>query len=85
MLSFFDGYIVIFDKLKQKLIFSRDRFGEKPLYYYKDKKGIFFASEIKILTNFEKKFKINIPKVKTFLQFGYKSIFKIMKLSKKST
>jgi len=77
--SFFDGMwsIVIFDKLKQKLIFSRDRFGEKPLYYYKDNKGIFFASEIKILSKLsKKKFKINIPKVKTFLQFGYKSIFK---------
>lgn len=40
---------VIFDKQKNTLTLSRDRFGIKPLYYYK-KDGFFaFASEIKAL------------------------------------
>ena len=41
--------IAIYDKIKEKLIFSRDRFGEKPLYYFKSIDGIFFASEIKVI------------------------------------
>ena len=40
---------------------------------------VFFLFEIKILQTFEKKFKINIPKVKTFLQFVIKVFLKIMK------
>lgn len=77
--DFFDGMwsLAIFDKAKNEIILSRDRFGEKPLYIYKDKKGIYFGSEIKYiksLTNY--KFKINYQKIQKFLQFGYKSIFK---------
>ena len=34
---------------KTELILSRDRFGEKPLYIWKNNEGIFFASEIKAL------------------------------------
>ena len=36
-----------FDLDENQLILSRDRFGEKPLYYYKNKDGLYFASEIK--------------------------------------
>lgn len=32
---------------KKKIVFSRDRFGEKPLHYYKDNSNFIFASEIK--------------------------------------
>ena len=39
----------LLDKSKEKIILARDRIGEKPLYYYDDKKGNFwFASEIKV-------------------------------------
>lgn len=41
--------IVILDKHLKKLIFSRDRFGEKPLYYFQTDDRIVFASEIKQL------------------------------------
>ncbi len=78
--NYFHGMwsIAIFDKKKNKLILSRDRFGEKPLYYKKEKKGIFFGSEIKYIKNLNnnKKLKINYDKIKSYLQFGYKSIFK---------
>lgn len=49
--EYFNGMwaISIIDLEKQRLILSRDRFGIKPLYYYKDNNGIFFASEIKAL------------------------------------
>ncbi|HXB40153.1 MAG TPA: asparagine synthase (glutamine-hydrolyzing) [Bacteroidia bacterium] len=39
----------IFDKEKNMLFLSRDRFGIKPLYYYEDGNKFAFASEIKAL------------------------------------
>ncbi|MBI3518175.1 MAG: asparagine synthase (glutamine-hydrolyzing), partial [Bacteroidetes bacterium] len=39
----------IYDKEKQHLFLSRDRFGIKPLYYFQNKTGFAFASEIKAL------------------------------------
>ena len=77
--SYFEGMwsIAIYDKFKEKLIFSRDRFGEKPLYYYKCADGIYFASEIKVIKKLSSiKFETNLKKIQKFLQFGYKSIFK---------
>jgi asparagine synthase (glutamine-hydrolysing) len=40
---------VIYDKRKNLLFGSRDRFGVKPLYYYQDRGYFAFASEIKAL------------------------------------
>ena len=37
----------IYDKRKNLLFFSRDRLGQKPLYYYWDKKELIFSSELK--------------------------------------
>ncbi len=37
----------IYDKTKNLLFLSRDRFGVKPLYYYFNEKGLIFSSEIK--------------------------------------
>lgn len=77
--KFFEGMwsIAIYDKLKKKLVLSRDRFGEKPLYFFKNKDGIYFASEIKVIKRLSSvKFETNLQKIKKFLQFGYKSIFK---------
>ena len=45
---------VIWDS-KKELFLSRDIFGEKPLFYYEIKKGIYFGSEIKYTKSFTKK------------------------------
>ena len=37
----------IWDKHRQKLIAYRDRFGQKPLYYFKTNRGLIISSEIK--------------------------------------
>lgn len=45
----------IWDKKKNKLIAYRDRFGQKPLFYFKTTKGLILSSEIKdlrLLLNF---------------------------------
>ena len=50
--SHFNGMwaFLIYDKLKQTIFASRDRFGIKPLYYRKTNDAIYFGSEIKQLT-----------------------------------
>ena len=35
------------DAVRARLVLSRDRFGIKPLYLYKNRNALFFASEIK--------------------------------------
>jgi len=52
---------VIYDRKENKYFLSRDRFGKKPFYYYKDEKVFIFASEIKsILSHPEVKIKPNL-------------------------
>jgi asparagine synthase (glutamine-hydrolysing) len=91
-LQFLDGMFafVIYDRKDRKIFGARDRFGEKPLFYFIDSSGTFyFASEIKAL------WAIGAPKqmreefLFNFLAFGsvlnpddqqqtfYKQIFKI--------
>ncbi|MCG8699391.1 MAG: asparagine synthase (glutamine-hydrolyzing) [Bacteroidales bacterium] len=48
--------IAIWDNNRNKLVISRDRIGEKPLYYYQDQHSFVFGSEIKSL------FAFGIPK-----------------------
>jgi asparagine synthase (glutamine-hydrolysing) len=50
-LGLFDGMFAfaIWDEQEQMLFAARDRFGEKPFYYYKDEQQLVFASEMKAL------------------------------------
>ena len=47
----FDGMFAfaIWDEKQEKLFAARDRFGEKPFYYYEDEGNFIFASEMKAL------------------------------------
>lgn len=60
------------------LYLARDRFGEKPLYYFiDDDAGVYFGSEIKfIFTLLGKKLPINYNQVFRYLVNGYKSLYK---------
>lgn len=63
-----------FSKKKKKILFSRDNFGEKPLFYTKSKKYIFFGSNTNYIKKLiKKKFKINKNKVNNFLRYGFRS------------
>ncbi len=67
----------IWDIKKKKLFLSRDPFGEKPLYYYIDKSGFFFGSEIKFIKSLCKKnFEINKNQIQKNIFLGYKSLNK---------
>jgi len=66
-----------FDKLNNKVIISRDRFGEKPFYYFKDRNGFYFASEVKALkTLLPNKLVVNNNHLIRYLVNGYKSLYK---------
>lgn len=66
----------LLDKAKNKLFCSRDRFGEKPFFYYKDDKRFIFASEIKAILPFLKSIKVNIPAMIPFIVRGNVDCYK---------
>ncbi len=67
-----------FSKRRDKLILSRDKFGEKPLFYYHNvKKGIlFFGSNINYIKKLsDKKIDINQDKILNFLRNNFRGVF----------
>jgi len=78
-LELFEGMwsFVIWDNKKKKIFVSRDRFGEKPLFYHQTQDGIYIASEIKFIKSLSNKiFKVNKGHLCRYLFQGYKSLHK---------
>ena len=71
-LNYIDGMFsfVFFDLKKKKIIFARDRFGIKPLYYNYEKNSFIFSSEIKPIIKFKKDNTINQRAVFDFFLKG---------------
>lgn len=68
---------VIYDRLKDKYFMSRDRFGKKPFYYYKDQEKFIFGSEIKvILAHPDVESKPNLEFLDSYVQNGAKEYIK---------
>ncbi|PSM52606.1 asparagine synthase (glutamine-hydrolyzing) [Campylobacter blaseri] len=68
---------VIYDKQEDKYFMSRDRFGKKPFYYYKNEDTFIFSSEIKaILTHPEVKTSPNITFLEDYVKYGCKEYTK---------
>ncbi len=61
----------IFDSEKNETILARDRFGIKPLLYYKDDEQLVFASEMKALLEFRIPREIDNNSLYTYLQLNY--------------
>lgn len=69
--------IVIYDAKKEKIIVSRDRFGEKPLLFYKKNNEIILSSQISYINELlSTNSKFNKNKINIFIHYGYKSLFK---------
>jgi asparagine synthase (glutamine-hydrolysing) len=67
----------LYDANLGKLILSRDRFGEKPLYFHRTSDGFYFASETRILKKLcAKPFTINRPYLERFLAYGFRALKK---------
>jgi len=62
--------LAIYDKLNHKVVLSRDRFSEKPLFYYQDADRFYFSSEIKQLLPLVKKKSPNKTILTNYLKQG---------------
>ncbi|WP_100076844.1 asparagine synthase (glutamine-hydrolyzing) [Chryseobacterium camelliae] len=69
----FDGMFAfaIWDKQEQKLFCARDRFGEKPFYYYQNNESFYFGSEMKALWRVDVPRKTNGRMLFNYWHFGY--------------
>ena len=77
--QYFEGMwaFAIYNVNSGKLFLSRDRFAEKPLYYYQTNDGIYFGSEIKFLRSLSRNnFQVNRRQIQRYLAQGYKSLCK---------
>ena len=64
--------LALWDKFENKLVISRDRMGEKPMYYGIQKSTFLFGSELKSLVlHPEFSAKQNYDSLSTFLSLGY--------------
>ena len=66
-----------YDERKGRLILSRDRFGEKPLYLWHKNNGLYFASEVKALAALVGEWPdVNENHLLRGLVNGYKALYK---------
>jgi len=61
----------LYDKSNQTLFVARDRFGEKPVYYYVGDSGLYFASELKAIVPFLPAQIIDKTALNLFLSLSY--------------
>lgn len=64
----------IFDRSKKIIFISRDRVGEKPLYYYKKNRSFYFGSQTNFIRKLISNNSINYDKILNYLTYGYKTI-----------
>ena len=69
----FDGMFAfaIWDEKEEKLFAARDRFGEKPFFYYEDESNFIFASEMKALWSIGVDKKINNKMLLNYITLGH--------------
>lgn len=67
----------VYDETEGSVTLCRDRFGEKPLYIYRDQSGLYFGSEVKFITALiGRPLEINIDHLYRYLVNGYKALYK---------
>ncbi len=67
----------LYDRRRDKLVLSRDPFGEKPLYLLQRPEGLYFGSEVKFLRALSgHRPTVDHAKVRRFLIHGYRDVFK---------
>ena len=71
--NYFDGMwaLGIYDFKEKKFILSRDYVGQKPLFYYKDKKKLIFSSQMNGIFKHVDKFEISKKNYEAYLRFNH--------------
>jgi len=69
--------LAVYDEKDGSLHLCRDRFGEKPLYLYRDASGIYFGSEVKfIIALLGQHLPVNLEHLYRYIVNGYKALYK---------
>ncbi len=67
----------VYDEGDGSLVLSRDRFGEKPLYLYRDGSGLYFGSEVKFIAALlGRRLEVDTEHLHRYLVNGYKALYK---------
>ncbi len=67
----------LYDEASGKLLLCRDRFGEKPLYFWQRGRDFYFASEVKGLASLAGEWpRPNLDQLSRYLVNGYKALYK---------
>jgi len=67
----------VYDEADGSVTLSRDRFGEKPLYLYRDPSGVYFGSEVKFITALlGRRLEVDYNHLSRYLINGYKALYK---------
>jgi len=61
----------LYDSSEDTLFIARDKFGEKPLYYFQNESALYFASELKAIEPFIKTKQIDPMGLNLFLSLSY--------------
>lgn len=66
-----------YDEAQGEIMLCRDRFGEKPLYVWRDPTGLYFGSEVKfIIAMLGRNLAVNADHLRRYLVNGYKALYK---------
>jgi asparagine synthase (glutamine-hydrolysing) len=66
-----------YDETGGSLSLCRDRFGEKPLYLYRDETGLYFGSEVKFISSLAgRRLEPDLDHLKRHLVHGYRALYK---------
>jgi len=67
----------VYDEQDGSLTLCRDRFGEKPLYFYETPDGLYFGSEVKFISELMgRRLEVNYEHLYRYVVNGYKSLYK---------
>jgi asparagine synthase (glutamine-hydrolysing) len=67
----------VYDEADGSLTLCRDRFGEKPLYLYRDASGLYFGSEVKFISALVgRRLEVNFDHLYRYMVNGYKALYK---------
>lgn len=64
--------LALYDRVERRLHLARDRFGQKPLFYFSDQHNLVFSSDLQAFKYLhEKRFKLNSSAIAGFLQYSF--------------